>query len=98
MKTSWYTDSPRARTHAGRLSCIEAFSVDSDSSHAAPPTTSATNTTAKIGHQRQHRRWPPAKPAAPTVSRTFWPNRDRNRDNRNAPRTAPTPRAPSSNP
>src|SRR5881628_2493571 len=37
MKISWYTDSPRARTHAGRLNCIEAFSVESDSSHDAPP-------------------------------------------------------------
>src|SRR5882757_1872141 len=97
MKTSWYTDNPRARTHAGRLSCIEALSVDSDSNQDAPPMTKAPNTTAKIGTNASTA-VATAKPAAPTVSKAFWPNRARSRDNRNAPSTAPAPRAPSSNP
>ena len=54
MKTNWYTDSPRARTHAGRFSCIEALSVDSDSIHDAPPTNRASEHDGEVRHQRQH--------------------------------------------
>lgn len=97
MKISWYTDSPRARTHAGRLSCIEAFSVDSDINQDAPPTTKARNTATTFGTTANTTE-ATAKPAAPTVSSTFWPNRARSRPSRNAPVTAPRPSAPSSSP
>lgn len=97
MKISWYTDSPRARTHAGRLSCIDAFSVDSDSSHDAPPTTSAAITTPNTGTNASTA-VAAEKPTAPAVSRTFAPKRDRSRDSTSAPSSAPTPRAPSSSP
>ena len=70
MKISWYTDNPRARTQPGRLSCIAAFKVDSDSSHDAPPTTNAASTIAK-SCTKASTAVATAKPAAPTVSSAF---------------------------
>ena len=98
MKINWYTDNPRARTHAGRLNCIDALSVDNDNSQAAPPTTRRQQHDDEIVHQRQHCSGHGETRRAPTVSNVFCPNRARIRDNRNAPSTAPTPSAPSSSP
>ena len=97
MKISWYTDSPRARTHAGRLSCIDALSVDSDSSHDAPPNTKPTSTAAKYGHQRQHHGGHGEAHRRHGQQRVLTEAGPQPRQQQRA-RTAPTPSAPSSRP
>ena len=73
------------------------MSVDRHNSHDAPPNTNPTSTAAKYGTSASTT-VAAANPAAATVSNTFWPKRDRNRDSGSAPSTAPTPSAPSNRP
>ena len=48
MKAKMYAAKPRARTHAGRLSCMAELRDDRVAIHAAPPATSKQTVTAEV--------------------------------------------------
>src|SRR6516164_8704148 len=96
VKTSRYTDNPRARTHRGKCNCADAFNVASVISQAIPANTKM-GVAAANGSQATASGAKPytaAPDASSTLADTLW----RNGVAKKTASRAPTPMTPSATP